>query len=76
MDASDSSGSRVAQGQLFSNTDLSGLTVAFDYVKFWSRIDRDGIAYFSTSGFERLVEAIAKGDLALKGEILRRWRVR
>lgn len=43
----------------------------FDWEKHWT-----ASRYFETGGFERLVEAITKGDGALKAEVLRRWRIR
>lgn len=73
---SDNVGGSKTQGRLFSNTELSGLVSAFDFERHWSRVDGDGIAYFETKGFERLVKAITKGSVSLETAILRRWRVR
>lgn len=76
MDTPDSARKDATQGRLFSNTDLSHLIRAFDFDAHWSRRDGDGVAYFETEGFARLVKAVSKGDVALQDQILRLWRVR
>lgn len=65
-----------AQGRLFSNTELSDLVSSFDYIKYWSRRDRDGVAYFETPGFAKFLEAVSKGDPAIQASLLRVWGIR